>query len=186
MAELFDKFPDLKNEKIHIRKMTESDIDALTLITENENVYKYIPPFLYKKNRKFLSTAIKNIGGRDFDKKKMIIAGVYLCDNPDVLVGLAEIFDYKKRANKITIGYRINESYWNQGIEANIVKLVTEYLCDEIGISCIQAFVMPENIYSGKALIKNNFKKEDYLVHEKNWGGQENVEVEVYTYTKEL
>ena len=41
---------------------------------------------------------------------------------------------------------------------------------------------MPQNTYSGRALLKNNFKKEDYLAQEKNWGGQEVVDVEVYTY----
>lgn len=56
------------------------------------------------------------------------------------------------------------------------------YLSNEIGISTIYAFVMPQNTYSGRALLKNNFKKEDYLAQEKNWGGQEVVDVEVYTY----
>jgi len=31
-------------------------------------------------------------------------------------------------------------------------------------------------------LLSSGFQKEDYLVQEKNWGGQEVVEVEVYTY----
>ena len=41
---------------------------------------------------------------------------------------------------------------------------------------------MPENIYSAKALIKNGFVKEEDLQQEKNWGGQDTVDVEVYTY----
>lgn len=57
-------------------------------------------------------------------------------------------------------------------------------MSDEIGIGTIQAFVMPDNIYSSKALLKNGFQKEDQLIQEKNWGGQDIVEVEVYTYHK--
>lgn len=96
---------------------------------------------------------------------------------------MAELFDYKKRADKVTIGYKINESYWNQGIATNVVALLKNYLSNDIGISNIYAFVMPQNTYSGRALLKNNFKKEDYLAQEKNWGGQDVVDVEVYTYT---
>lgn len=165
--------------------MEDNDTLALSEISNNENVYKYISPFLYKKNMKFLSTAIKNLGGRDFEKKKLIIAGVYLHDNPDKLVGLAEMFDYNKRENKIKIGYRINETYWNKGIATSIIELLLEYLTQEIKIDCIEAFVMPENIYSSKALLKNGFRKEDYLLQEKNWGGKEVADVEVYTYMRE-
>ena len=56
------------------------------------------------------------------------------------------------------------------------------YLSKEIGISIIRAFVMPDNIYAGKALLKNGFQKEEYVVQKKNWGGQEAVDVDVYTY----
>ena len=101
MAELFDVFPLWENDKVMIRKMETSDVMALSEISNNENIYKYIPPFLYKKNNKTLETAIKNLGGRDFEKKKLIIAGIYLKDDPNRLVGLAEMFDYKKRENKI-------------------------------------------------------------------------------------
>lgn len=182
MTELFDVFPYLENEIVIIRKMEESDVPALSEISNNDNVYKYIPPFLYKKTDKFLETAIKNLGGRDFDKKKLIIAGIYLKDNPNRLIGLAEMFDYKKRENKITVGYRLNEDYWNQKIATITLKLMVNYLVNEIGMETLQAFVMPENIYSSKVLLHNGFIKEDYTVEEKNWGGQETVSLDVYTY----
>ncbi|WFR55628.1 GNAT family protein [Anaerocolumna sp. AGMB13025] len=184
--ELYEQFPHIYNEKIIVKKMIEDDLDNLFEITNNDNVYKYIPLFLYKKSKGNLLAAIRNLGNRDFDKKKCIIAGVYLCNNPDKLIGMAEMFNYKKRDEKITIGYRINELYWHQGIATNIVDLLTKYLSDEIGIKNIQAFVMPNNIYSSKALLRNGFQKENYFMEEKNWGGQDIVDVEVYTYRKTL
>lgn len=95
------------------------------------------------------------------------------------------MFDYKKKANRITIGYRINEAYWNQGIATSAVELMTKYLSQEIGIDVIQGFVMADNIYSSKVLLKNNYQKENYVVQEKNWGGHDVVDVEVYTHTSE-
>lgn len=157
-------------------------MDELIEITHNPNVYQYIPSFLYRKSRGNLLAAIRNLGGKDFDKKKLIIAGIYLCEEPDKLIGLAEMFDYKKRMNQITIGYRINESYWHRGIANDTVKLMVEYLCNDMGIQTLKAFVMPENIFSEKALIKNGFIIESDPVQEKNWGGKEIVDLNVFTY----
>lgn len=51
MAELFQCFPHLMSERLIIRKMIEYDIDSLSEITNNENEYRYISLFLYKKSR---------------------------------------------------------------------------------------------------------------------------------------
>lgn len=185
MAELFDRFPYLENDKVIIRKMELNDVVALSEISNNENIYKYIPRFLYKKSNKELETAIKNLGGKNFKKKKYIIAGVYLKDNPNRLVGLAEMFDYKKRENKITVGYRLNEDYWNKKIATNVLKLMVEYLVNDVNIKTLQAFVMRENLYSSKVLLNNDFIKEDFTLQEKHWGTQETVTVDVYTYKKD-
>lgn len=184
MTKLFDVFPYLENDKVIIKKMEANNVEALSKISNNDNVYKYISPFLYKKSNKTLETVIKNLGGRDFVKKKLIIAGIYLKDNPNRLVGLAEMFDYKKKENKITVGYRLNEDYWNQKIASNALKLMVDYLVNEIGITTLKAFVMSENLYSSKILLNNGFIKEDYTSQEKNWGSQEIVSVDVYTYKK--
>ncbi len=183
MTELFEAFPELENDMVIIRKMKISDVSALSEISNNANVYKYLPPFLYKKSDKFLESAIENLSERDFHKKKLIIAGIYLKSNPNRLVGLAEMFDYKMRENKITVGYRINESYWNQKIATNALSLMVEYLVNEIGIVTLEAFVMPENIFSSKVLLHNGFEKANYTAQEKNWGGREVVTVDVYTFT---
>lgn len=184
MAKLFEIFPYLENDKVIIKKMELNDVEALSEISNNDNVYRFISPFLYKKSDKVLETAIKNLGKRDFEKKKQIIAGIYLKDNPNRLVGLAEMFDYKKRENRITIGYRVNEDYWNNKIASNTLKLMVDYLVNEIGITTLNAFVMPKNFYSSKILLNNGFVKEDYTLQEKNWGDQEIVSVDVYTYRK--
>ncbi len=44
-----------------IRAMREEDVDNLSTLTGNEDVYRYIPPFLYKKSRGNLLAAIRNL-----------------------------------------------------------------------------------------------------------------------------
>lgn len=55
-----------------IRAMREEDVDNLSTLTSNENVYRYIPPFLYKKSRGNLLAAIRNLSGRDFEKRNSL------------------------------------------------------------------------------------------------------------------
>lgn len=57
------------------------------------------------------------------------------------------------------IGYRVNQRYWHQGIATEIVRTLIPYLFDYIGLSRIQATVMPQNIFSARALLKNGFTK---------------------------
>ena len=85
--------------------------------------------------------------------------------------------------NQITIGYLINESYWHQGIATETVKLIQNYLCNEIGIHKLKAFVMPENAVSEKVLLKNGFIKEDHTVQDNNWGNQKIVVLNEFTYS---
>jgi len=44
---------------------------------------------------------------------------------------------------------------------------------------------MPGNVYSSKVLLHNGFVKENYTAQEKNWGGQEVVTVDIYTFTSD-
>ena len=44
-----------------IRAMREEDVDNLSILTSKENVYRYIPPFLYEKSRGNLLAAIRNL-----------------------------------------------------------------------------------------------------------------------------
>ena len=43
------------------------------------------------------------------------------------------------------------------------------------------AFVMPENVWSGRVLLRNGFVKEQRTEERHNWGGHETVTVKVYT-----
>ena len=45
MRELFEKFPYLENDKVIIKKMEVNDVEALAEISNNDNVYRFIPSF---------------------------------------------------------------------------------------------------------------------------------------------
>ncbi len=95
------------------------------------------------------------------------------------------MFDYKKKENCITIGYRINEAYWNKGIASNAIALMKSYLIEQEMLDELRAYVMPENVYSAKALIGNGFIKQNTQAEMENWGGREKVAVDIYTLRRD-
>lgn len=179
--DLYEEFPYIVANGIIIRKMTENDADALMELCNSEAVYRYAPDFMITKNRKAVIRNIAQICGRDFEKKRYIIAGGCLQDYPDYIIATAEIFGYDRIVNMVEIGYRINEKYWNRGIATKLIQTMIGYLFEEIGINRIQAKVMPENTYSAKALLKNGFIKEGVIRQGNFWKGKGVVDLEMYS-----
>lgn len=165
----YDKFPHIVTDEITLREIVASDIDSLFEIYNNEKLFRHSPSML-KKNK---DTVVNMIGHfrRDFNKKKEIFLGITLNENPAFLVGVAEIFDYNRDVNMITIGYRLNDRFWGKGIATKTVKSITDYLFKEIGINRIQAFVMPENINSLNVLRRNHFVEEGIIRQAHIWKG---------------
>lgn len=86
------------------------------------------------------------------------------------------------RENTVTIGYQLNKNYLDKKIASNALILMAKYFINNIGITALKTHIMPENLYYSKILLNNGFLKDDYTLQEKNWGGQEIVSVDVYTF----
>lgn len=69
----------------------------------------------------------------------------------------------------ISVGYRLMEEYWGQGIATEAMGLMTDYLFNNTGIEIITASVLPENRASAKVLEKNGFRLIERNVSE-DWG----------------
>lgn len=179
---LYEQFPHIVTDKITLRKIVDSDIDNLFDIYNNEKLFQYTP-VNHKKNR----TTVQNMIGhfdRDFHKQKEIFLGICLSDNLNKIIGVAEIFDYNREVNMVTIGYRLNEQYWGKGIATWTVKAMTDYLFNHIGINRIQAFVMPENIKSQYVLQRNGFINEGLIRQGYVWKGKGIVDLVLFSLLK--
>ena len=71
--------------------------------------------------------------------------------------GLAELYGYRGAIHKISIGYRLLEKYWGQGIAGEAVNLLLSYVQKEKGIEIITASSMVENHASARVLEKSGF-----------------------------
>lgn len=179
MSSLFSEFPNISTDSILLGRITESDLDALYEIYRNPNVFTYIPGSAKKSKE----TVLHMIGHfeRDFRKKKMIFLGVFRKENPNELIGTAEIFEYNPKVNKVVIGYRFNESCWGRGAATETVHAMVGYLFDTVGLNRIEAYVMPQNAASQRVLEKNGFIREGLLRQANLWTDKGIVDLIVYS-----
>jgi RimJ/RimL family protein N-acetyltransferase len=61
------------------------------------------------------------------------------------------------------IGYWLGEEYWNRGITTEVVKAVTQYAFDSLGMARVHAEVFEWNLASMRVLEKAGFVREGVL-----------------------
>ena len=79
----------------------------------------------------------------------------------------------------VSIGGRLREKYWKNGIGTDIAKLMVDYLFKETDIEIITASTMVENKASARMLEKNGFVKTN-KIYKENWG--RDVSADVYRW----
>ncbi len=81
---------------------------------------------------------------------------------------------FRDEIHKISVGYRLLERFWGQGIASEALALMIGYLLNETDIEIITASTMIENHGSARVLEKNGF---DLVVHAvpEDWGYEEPV-----------
>ena len=164
MNDLFFKIPCLKGERVTLRRLTACDADALRELTEDADVYRYLPTFLYEKQYEDPSYVIDRLYDECINES--LILGVFL---DDAFCGLAEVYGYRAPLLKVSVGYRLLKKVWGKGIATETLGVLVKYLLEETPVSIITASTMVENQVSANVLRKNGFKRVMHGVWE-NWG----------------
>lgn len=155
---LFGTYPRLEGERVLLRKMTAYDAPSLKELTQNEQVYRTLPPDLYEMKYDDKMKVINRMDRECFATQKSILLGICLLPQEYPMIGIAEIYNYEAAKQKASIGVRILPEFWGQGIGTEVISLLTHYMLDEIGLRTITAHVMTENQASAGALKKNGFR----------------------------
>ncbi len=166
-----------------LKKLGTSDEDSLLDLVNNEKVYRYLPSFLHERQYTDMGEMIRDLYGKCFAEKSVLIVGIYLKEDMD-LCGLAEFYEYKPAVRKISIGCRLREQYWGKGLAAETTALMTEYLFSSTDIERITASTMTANRASARTLKKIGFIRIAASVPE-DWGYNEPVIADKWVRYKE-
>ena len=178
---LFDEMPYLEGKTVLLREMTDADAEALDELSRSASVSRYLPTYLYEQQYDDKHRAIARMREECFDTHESILLAVSLREEPGQMLGIAEIYAFDESKPKVSIGIRLLEKAWGQGIAVEAVELLKRYLIDEAGVRTITGHVMQENIASATMIAKCGFKKLYPDIWE-DWGHGEPVLVDKWVY----
>ena len=164
MKELFSRIPLLHSDALTLRQLIPADAGDLRRLTLQENVYRFLPTFLFEKKYADIEEVIARLYSEGLNDS--LILGVF---RDGRFCGLAEFYGYRAPIHKISVGYRLLEEMWGQGIATEALRLMVDEAIGRRGIEIITASTMIENRASSRVLQKNGFTLVNHAVGE-DWG----------------
>ena len=180
---LFDEMPRIESERLLLREMVDTDAEALDELAVSEAIYLFEPTFLYEQRYEDKHLAIARMREECFDTHESILLAVCLREQPEQMVGIAEIYAYEPRKPKASIGCRLLPDWWGKGIATEVAGMLREWLLDEAGMRTITAHVMIGNGASERTLEKAGY----VLLYPhcwEDWGRGEPVLVDKWVYKR--
>lgn len=169
----------IENDILFIRELSDRDLDGLTAMRNDMRIYRYEPTFLAELSGT-PEEALRAIRSMDLHENRQCILGIYEKTDPDVLAGLAELYDYKPSGKAISIGYRLRPEFWGKGIGTGCCHALVDFIRDHTEVTLVTAHVIPGNKASARSLLKNGF--EYLLTKAEDWGHDEPTVADVYTF----
>jgi len=153
----FKPFPEIKTERLFLRKIEESDCDDILFLRSDKTVNKFIerPENRRTKNITDAIKFIKEIN-EGIENNKTISWGITLKDNHKI-IGTICLWNFSKNNKTAEVGYDLNPIYQRKGIMSEALTQITNFGFIELNLEKIEAFTHTENEDSKKLLEKNGF-----------------------------
>ena len=117
------------------------------------------------------------------EKKLSLHLGIYLKNEPENLVGIAEFYNYDADRRKVSIGIRLDSGHWGCGIAKSAIGLMLNYALNKTDIKRLTAHIMSANVRSAAAVKSLGFRIRSADTFE-DWGFEEPVLVNKFIYEK--
>lgn len=150
-------FPEIKTERLSLRKIEELDCDNILFLRSDVTVNKFIerPENRKTRNKTDAIKFIKEIN-EAFDKNKSISWGITLKNNPKV-IGTICLWNFSENKKTAEVGYDLDPEYQRIGIMNEALNSIIDFGFNKLKLDTIEAFTHKENENSKKLLEKNEF-----------------------------
>ena len=165
---LFSDVPRIEGERVVLDRVVDADAAALRDLIDNPHVQRYLPTYLFEKQRDDVHETIALLYDELFKNQESLILGIHAKETGE-LAGLAEFYGLRDSLHKISMGYRLRACWWGRGIATETARLMVDYLYGETDIQIITASTMIENEASAHVLEKADFIRTARSVEE-DWG----------------
>ena len=157
----FTPFPELKTQRLLLRRLEKTDANEMFFLRSNENVLRYLgkePSKTIAEAEEFISKINKAV-----DENESILWGITFLSDPSVVIGTICLWNFQKENYRCEIGYLLHPDHWRKGIMKEAIKAVVDYGFQVLGLHSIEAMLSPENIASSSVLESTGFVKEGHL-----------------------
>ncbi len=177
-VKLFGSVLRIVGEQVVLDRVVDSDAEALRDLIDNPRVQRYVPMYLFEKQREDVHRTIQLLYGDLFTNGESLILAIREKGSGE-LAGLAEFYGLRDELHKVSVGYRLRECFWGRGFATETVRLMVGYLYGKTDIEIITASVMVGNPASARVLEKAAFIRTAQGVEE-DWGFDEPVIVDKF------
>jgi len=166
----FTPFPELKTQRLLLRKLEKTDANEMFFLRSNEDVLRYIgrePTKTIAEAEEFINMINKNVDGNE-----SILWGITFLNDPSLVIGTICIWNFKKENYRGEIGYMLHPDHWRKGIMKEAINAVVDYGFTVLNLHSIEALLDPKNIASSSVLESTGFVKEGHIKESLYFNGE--------------
>ncbi len=153
----FTPFPVLQTERLILRKMKQSDDEAVFLLRSDDRVNKYLD----RKKAASINDArqfIENINA-GIDRNENFYWAIALKES-DQLIGTICFWNIDLEKDKAEIGYELLPEMQGKGLMQEALEKILGFGFHAMNLSIIEGWLRSDNARSIKSLERNNFTRD--------------------------
>ena len=157
----FTPFPELKTERLLLRKITPEDAPAIFFLRSDATILQFLskePAATIQEAEDFI-TRITN----DIENNNGIMWAIVLKENPAKTIGSICFWRLAKEHYRAEIGYVLDPAWWRKGIMKETILRVLDYGFKDMGLHSVEARINPDNRASASVLESTGFVREAYF-----------------------
>ncbi|WP_397363198.1 GNAT family N-acetyltransferase [Olleya sp. R77988] len=150
-------FPELKTERLTLRRIEESDSNIILFLRSDKVVNKFIERPIDRQT-KTTSDAVKHIKKLDFQFKnnQSVSWGITINNNPKI-IGTICLWNFSEDQKTAEVGYDLIPLFQKKGIMSEALKRVINFGFTTLNFNTIEAYTDFKNKNSVKLLENNGF-----------------------------
>jgi ribosomal-protein-alanine N-acetyltransferase len=154
----FRSFPRLETERLILREIVPSDVDAIFRIRGDYKVTRYNIGAAYASVEE-AATLIAAMTTAYQDETE-IRWGITLKNDSSAVVGICGYNYWNRRDARASVGYDLAQAYWGQGIMTEALQAVIRFGFEHMELNRIEADTDVRNAASARVLTKLGFRRE--------------------------
>lgn len=150
----------IESERVLIRIVEESDLDAIFKVHSNDAVTRFLPYDTWQEMAD-ANSWYERAKGRHADQSAMQF--VIAEKHSGTAIGTCLLFNIDAGSGRAEIGYSLGRDYWGAGYMQEALSALLDCAFGELGLRRLEAQIDPRNLSSGKLVTRLGFKKEGLL-----------------------